>query len=492
MPSREQKPAESPVVETTPAVPDVPGLPQGEAPAHAGLPASWQLPVAPPELSRETSADAVKATPSAQTTSATASVLAAPEAPHAGRPPEPEDNPRSLALTEDVAVGYGPKDDGRVMDAPVVPAAAQVEARPSEAGKTVVDPRLSVPLAAISERPAIKPVEKAVGVAQKQPEARIEPKAAAPAVAAVTAGNERIARLGDEVQVPLDGPSFLFLGYADKAKGEEGFKLKEREIQEKRTVFTFKALRLGSYDLSFSQQDNSTGKSRQEAVHVSVLSDPEYALAAKALPATPAETGPEGGEDAVRENADRLYGLGKHAAALAEYLKVNRDDDAFLIDRIAGIYAKLGDSANAVTYWKKNLSAAPSFREAAVYGIADAALARKDADLLLLYMKPLLDLKARDIGDLLIGMARFLEGAGEAEVSQDLLQQYLRRYPQGPLLDEAYFLLGRIFEGTSPLRDIRRSRESYQTVVQKYPESTLVLKARERIRYIDQHYLYVR
>lgn len=509
VPVQEPPPAKIPenAAETVPPPPEVAGLPGKSMPARDGLPLSLLFPAIPPLPFRETSS----AGSAASSAGVTESAMALPSAPDPVKAPEPVDNPRSLSLTGYVAAVPERPEEPRPLDSPPMPAPAEPVSVAAAASAPASDPRLSVPMAAISERPVSRPAETAAAektapVAEKpaavrQTQADAQPAAAAktpaqtvaatPKPPIATAAGERIARLGDEVSVSLEGPSFLFLGYADKAKGEEGLAFRARDILDRRTVFTFKAHRLGDYTLHFSQQDNGTGQSREESVLVRILSDPEYALAAKALPAASAPADAPA-DAAIRENADRLYGLGKNAAALAEYLKVNRDNDAFLIDRIAGIYAKLGDAASAVAYWRKNLAAAPSYREAAVYGIEDAALARGDIDLLMAYLKPLLDLKGRDIGSLLIAMARFLESSGEAVVSQDLLQHYMRRYAEGPLLDEAYFLLGRIYEGNTALRDIRRSRESYQTVVQRFPESALVLKARERIRYIDQHYLYVR
>ena len=74
---------------------------------------------------------------------------------------------------------------------------------------------------------------------------------------------EIYARQGDELQVGLDGAGFLFLGFPDRSPLADGMSFKGKENRNGKTWFTFQALKLGTYDLDFLQQENTTGKIRQ-------------------------------------------------------------------------------------------------------------------------------------------------------------------------------------------------------------------------------------
>jgi outer membrane protein assembly factor BamD (BamD/ComL family) len=72
------------------------------------------------------------------------------------------------------------------------------------------------------------------------------------------------------------------------------------------------------------------------------------------------------------------------------------------------------------------------------------------------------------------------------------MAEYVKRYPRGERWDEAYFLLAQFLETDSPFRDIARAREIYTMILTAYPESKYAGASRDRIRYIEQHFYYVR
>ncbi len=102
---------------------------------------------------------------------------------------------------------------------------------------------------------------------------------AAPSTSGSPAGTygrlrEIYARQGDVLQVGLDGIGFLFLGLPDRQA--DGVSLKTKENRNNKTWFTFQAIKLGTYDLDFLQQDNLAGKSTRETVRVHVVSDQDF------------------------------------------------------------------------------------------------------------------------------------------------------------------------------------------------------------------------
>ena len=59
---------------------------------------------------------------------------------------------------------------------------------------------------------------------------------------------------------------------------------KGKEIRSSKTWFTFQALKLGTYDLDFLQQENTTGKSDKETVRVHVVTEQDFSAAVNQQP----------------------------------------------------------------------------------------------------------------------------------------------------------------------------------------------------------------
>ena len=80
--------------------------------------------------------------------------------------------------------------------------------------------------------------------------------------------------------------------------------------------------------------------------------------------------------------------------------------------------------------------------------------------------------------------------AGRVEQALVIIEQMRQRYPSGT--DEAWWLLGQLYEANNPLRDIKLSLECYRTLVNEYPQSNRVDDARRRIAYLERYYLNIR
>ena len=80
--------------------------------------------------------------------------------------------------------------------------------------------------------------------------------------------------------------------------------------------------------------------------------------------------------------------------------------------------------------------------------------------------------------------------AGHVEQALAIIEQMRQRYPTGT--DEAWWLLGQLYEANSPVRDIRQSLDCYRTLVNEYPQSSRVDDARRRIAYLERYYLNIR
>jgi len=370
---------------------------------------------------------------------------------------------------------------------------------------TVSVPRLPVPEA--PAQPAAKSKPAAASTASASTAAVSTVAASAPsasptkqAAAAETGGRMReiYARQGDELQVGLEGQGFLFLGFGNQPGQSGGMSFKGKETRDKKSYFTFKALKFGTYDLVFLQQDNATGKSVRETVRVHVVPEAEFTAAVEGGQA-PVAMGQGISPVALAaaavgdyQYAEKLASLGAREAALAEFLKGYTEGNGYLNERIAALYFTGGDLDAAEKYYAKNLPLAGRPAESGVLGMVRVALARDDARGFLAYLKPFLAIQELSIEEQLIQAARLELGTGGAGVGLELLAEYAKRYPEGSWRDVADWLRGQLYEANSSFRDIAKARASYSDLLQAFPESAFANMARERVRYIDEHFFIIR
>ncbi|MGA2765702.1 MAG: outer membrane protein assembly factor BamD [Spirochaetia bacterium] len=299
---------------------------------------------------------------------------------------------------------------------------------------------------------------------------------------------EIYARVGDDLQIGLDGSGFLFLGFPDRSPEGDGMSFKGKETRDAKTWFSFKAVKLGTYDLDFLKQDNATGSSSKETVRVHVVSDSDF-QAAVAQSQGPAQVSTEPGDPAF---AAKLSSLGQYDAAIAELLKGYREGNPELNDQIARLYYRTGSYDAAAKYFTKNLAEQGRLGESAVLGLARVAIAQNDQPELLSLLKRLLSVKDQGLEETLVAAVRFEREKQEVGLGIDLATEYLSRYPDGKWRDEADYLLARLLEADSQFRDIARARGTYKEILDRFPESAFAADAKRRIEYIDRHFFQVR
>ena len=302
---------------------------------------------------------------------------------------------------------------------------------------------------------------------------------------------EIFARQNDEVQIGLDSSGFLFLGFPDKSPQADGMSFRGKENRNNKTWFTFKALKLGTYDLDFLLQENTTGKSSKETVRVHVVSDPDFASAVNQQPEQ-GQAVSGAGEAGDTAFAARLSNLGEYESAIGELLKGYKDGKPALNDQIALLYMRTGAWDAAGKYYSKNLIPQTTFTPSAVAGLVRIAIAQKDQLALMSYLKQFLAITDPAAEETLIQAARMERERSETGVGLDLAAEYAARYPDGKWRDEADFLLAQLLENDSAFRDIARARELYGSLLKRFPESAFADAARERLRYIERHFYQVR
>ncbi len=396
---------------------------------------------------------------------------------------------------------------GFALAQPVPPAAASRS--PSSQAKQPASrapAQASAPQGTAAPRPAAssQQAQRQQGAATPQQSGAATPAAGA-AVAQQAAGapatqqappygrlREIYARVGDEMQIGLDGPGYLFLGFPDAQAAAAGMSFKSKESRDGKTWFTFEAVKLGTYDLDFVQQDNTTGSSARETVRVHVLSDQDFA-AAVSQSASQAQTVDSAAADAGDPAfASRLSGVGAYEAAVSELLKGYRDGNPDLNDRIAQLYFLMGSYDAAAKYYQKNLAPPGPYADAAVLGLVRVAAAQNDQTGLMGQLKRLLAIQDPSAEEPLILAMRMERDQSQVGVALDLAAEYLSRYPSGRWRDEAEYTAARLLEADSPFRDIAKARDLYGDVVSSYPVGAFAAPARDRLQYIERHFYQIR
>jgi tetratricopeptide (TPR) repeat protein len=316
--------------------------------------------------------------------------------------------------------------------------------------------------------------------------------AAAPAAAAEPAAapaREILARRDDRVEILFDGPGWIFLG-SEPEIDEEAISFLARESDKGQTSFIFRVHELGSFSLDFQLQDSKAGTTRKETMVLNVLPEAEFDRRLATARNDAVQTKP--GADYSR--AENLFSRGELELALIEFIRNYRDQDSYANDRIATIYLSGGEYEAALKYYRRNLDAEMTeedYRSRAVLGVMRAGLALEDEDLVLEVLEDFLALRSLPVDSELVDAARLQLNSGRAASARLLLREYRTRYPRGKRMDEVLFMLGRLHEQNTPLRDLEVSRAYYQRVYEEYPESLLADEAYERLRYLDRHFFHV-
>jgi hypothetical protein len=354
---------------------------------------------------------------------------------------------------------------------PNAPSAPKSASLNSAAARPV--PAIPAPIALPAQAPAATPPAKGVPDA---PYGRLR---------------EIYARQGDVLQVGLDGVGFLFLGFPDARGQAEGMSFKSKENRNNKTWFAFQALKIGTYDLDFLQQDNTAGRTARETVRVHVVSDQDFNAAVAQQPG-PDSAAPAAGETGDPVFAQKLSTLGSYQAAVVELLKGYKDGNPALNDQIAGLYMRMGSYDAAGKYYGKNLMPQSGFTPSAVMGLVRIAVLQNDQQGLISSLRQFLALSDPSMEEPLIQAVRMEKARSEIGIALDLAGEYVKRFPEGTWRDEADYLNAQLLEADSQFRDIARARDLYSGILAGHPESAFADAARQRLQYIDRHFIQVR
>jgi tetratricopeptide (TPR) repeat protein len=306
--------------------------------------------------------------------------------------------------------------------------------------------------------------------------------------------------VGDDITITLNGTGWTFTGGGrTENRWKQGVRYENRTADSNGTTFLFKAKNLGEWTLDFQHQKASSGNTSEETIDIHVLTEEQF----KTTIASAGIGGPSGlrtGTGAVpaaRERtlsaADWLYKEGKYAQALDAYEKAWQTDNPTLTDKIAGLAYRIGRYSDARKYWQKNFDlSGTTYGALAVAGLMKTATAEKDAPELRALFGYVHALKGVQMRSDLLAAARYLFDAKDWEVAIRYLEEYLARYRGQEGSDVADYLLGRIYQGDTPMQDAQKALVYYREIVAQYPASDYYGRAKENINYLVRYFFEIR
>lgn len=260
------------------------------------------------------------------------------------------------------------------------------------------------------------------------------------------------AQTGDTVDLFFPGVGWV---YDQGSSSAAGIEFRERFYEDDRTEFVFRVVAPGSYQLRFFREEMSSGRQEQRVVdliswgYADVEDPPSQDLNA------PSEGRQEDPLGELTAALDR-----KDAGTILRYLS------------LAKSLAAGGDHK-------------PEERAAEVEVRGEEA---EDSN-----REETLAVEPRKALEIALEASDILERAGSEREALELLQVCLENGSGTEFQRERiYYLLGRLYEKPGPVRDEPTAVGYYRRLVDLFPAGIYWNEARERIRYLERHYLQLR
>jgi hypothetical protein len=307
------------------------------------------------------------------------------------------------------------------------------------------------------------PLDDAAGENNEPPQSVPAPAVSAPPPEVSPTTSERNISYGETVDVELPGPGWLYLG----STGEVEFVSREVDRERDITRFVFRVT--GPAILEFESQDLVTGR-RQRHEEELLLEEETGGLAASGTTAGgEAPGGDRGDAGAASTGTGDGTSRGRDSASDGAEGADGTEEGADGADR------EPAETLSVVARMESGETEPPdrAFHEELM------RLITEDAQ------------EVRDLGwDALERYLDILDRHGEEESAGELLEA-LWAAPRWRS-DEVLFRLARYYDADRPTRNVRRARDLYFQLVERYPFSNHVEAAENRKRYLDRHFFHIR
>lgn len=295
-------------------------------------------------------------------------------------------------------------------------------------------------------------------------------------------------RVGEEVFLQFNSLGWLLLDTGNDLQ-KLGFSAPKYEKQT--TSFVFKPKQTGTWQLEFQRQDNVQGQWETQKVKLTVLPKNEV------LPVNRPKTDlvPESSAPGLGQNfadAEAQERAGNLDAALKLYLANYSPDNSLLNLKIGTLLAAKGQNSEALKYLERNLGGnSPQLGESQEKALG-LLLKTSDPDRLLRILvaggqKGLRPTEAR-----MLEIADFLQKNNRDDEALKLLANQPLWYDKPEKTDVWLYLTAAILEKPGARRDIKKSFDLYNELLEKYPLSPYWSLAGERANYLNRHYFQLR
>ena len=448
------------------------GVPVGIAGKNEQPPAHRQLGGGAPESGAKTARARAQSPSAAQREVATTAIAPTVQAPVQPAPTAPQP----------VVASPAPPASSRTQPA----VSASVPAQPNVAGTDALPP-------------VLPPVSDAKSVSQ----------------ASLPVSEHLTGNLGSNMSVSFPGEGWIYLGTADAT---DSVKFVNKSSSNGETRFLFRIVTPGDYTLMFQRQNLATGSQESRNIAIKIVPPPDgiagggaagyaegggapIALPSSAgatnvaqtgsSPTIPAAGAPFPGKPTAPTQLQQGSGTTGTAlwGAAAEKAQGGQPQPGTTSSPGVGSSGTSGaqvavpptaaaSTGNAVPQVSQPLTAA-----SIPAGRIDAAGSSPPSNV------PQFDL-GTPAG--MLAAATYDLAHSKAQEAEKLLTEYLSKYGYTNNADEAYFLLGKLYEQDSSLRDIRKSIDYYTKLRDQYPFSSYWEEAGKRIQYLTQHFIYIR
>lgn len=251
---------------------------------------------------------------------------------------------------------------------------------------------------------------------------------------------------GQSLEVWYPGSGWVYLG---DASAQNGLEYQTRKLDKTDTLFTFRAVKEGSYLLEFTRFDVLEDSFASDTLSVSVYVPDAKKIGKVRAPDYRASSTGSAARTASDGGTAALASTGSQSNAASASAGTPNAASA----RVSGV----SDEPTLVSATASGSSATNAAQNPAVSASALLESARKS-------------LSSGDVPAALASLETFFSIAVDS-------------------IDEGIFLKGQAYEANSSVRDIRKALDAYETLVKSWPDSERWNDADARIRYIRQFYL---
>jgi hypothetical protein len=290
-------------------------------------------------------------------------------------------------------------------------------------------------------------------------------------------------------------------GWLIKSISSNIIKLNTRTNYDDKTYFIFSTNSAGIADIVFLRYDPDTNIIQRLSYKITVkpknLFENDNKQTKKTTTVTKIKPQDNKKEDFRRKLADDLFAQGKYSEAKGRYDALIKEGkvDAQIYYKMGIIEKETGNDANALDNFQKNIKEKdnPNYAEALTeimkllkkqkkyseaidsfynYGFSDAITPESSEELYLI------------LSDVYFSMNDFVSAAKE-------YRRFMGNYPKSLNTDKALFYLAYSIENYAKNPDFKEAYKIYKQIISDYPESKYFQLSKNRMLYLERHYLKV-